>query len=41
MAAYDLAGTVIRPCRLYIRSVKAVPTPTAATVTTAGGELLE
>ena len=40
MAAYDLGGTTIRPCRLNIRSVKAVPTPTAATVTTAGGALL-
>ena len=40
MAAYDLGGTTIRPCRLNIRSVKAVPTPTAATVTTAGGTLL-
>ena len=30
-AAYDLGGTTIRPCRLNIRSVKAVPTPTAAT----------
>ena len=30
----------IRPCRLNIRSVKAVPTPTAATATTAGGTLL-
>ena len=40
MAAYDLGGTTIRPCRLNIRSVKAVLTPTAATVTTAGGALL-
>ena len=40
MAAYDLGGMMIRPCRLNIRSVKAVPTPTAATVTTAGGTLL-
>ena len=40
MAAYDLGGTTIHPCRLNIRSVKAVPTPTAATVTTAGGALL-
>ena len=40
MAAYDLGGTTIHPCRLNIRSVKAVPTPTAATVTTAGGTLL-
>ena len=39
-AAYDLGGMMIRPCRLNIRSVKAVPTPTAATVTTAGGTLL-
>ena len=31
---------MIHPCRLNIRSVKAVPTPTAATVTTAGGALL-
>ena len=29
----------IHPCRLNIRSVKAVPTRTAATVTTAGGAL--
>ena len=36
-AAYDLGGTTICPCRLNIRSVKAVPTPTAATATTAGG----
>ena len=40
MAAYDLGGTTIRPCRLNIRSVKAVRTPTAATVTTAGGASL-
>ena len=40
MAAYDLGGTMIRPSRLNIRSVKAVPPPTAATVTTAGGTLL-
>ena len=40
MAAYDLGGTMIHPCKLNIRSVKAVPTPTAATVTTAGGALL-
>ena len=40
MAAYDLGGMMIHPCRLNIRSVKAVPTPTAATVTTAGGALL-
>ena len=39
-AAYDLGGMTIRPCRLNIRSVKAVPTPTVATVTTAGGTLL-
>ena len=35
MAPYDLGGMMIRPCRLNIRSVKAVPTPTAATVTMA------
>ena len=40
MAAYNLGGTTIHPCRLNIRSVKAVPTPTVATVTTAGGTLL-
>ena len=40
MAAYDLGGMMIHPCRLNIRSVKSVPTPTAATVTTAGGALL-
>ena len=40
MAAYDLGGTTIRPTRLNIRLVKAVPTPTAATITTAGGALL-
>ena len=40
MAAYDLGGTTIHPCRLNIWSVKAVPTPTLATVTTAGGTLL-
>ena len=40
MAAYNLGGMMICPCRLNIRSVKAVPTPTAATVTTAGGTLL-
>ena len=40
MMAYDLGGTTICPRRLNIRSVKAVPTPTAATVTTAGGTLL-
>ena len=39
-AAYDLGGTTIRPCRLNIQSVKAVPTPTAATVNTADGTLL-
>ena len=39
-AAYDLGGTTIRPCRLNIRSVKAGPTPTAATVPTGGGALL-
>ena len=39
-AAYDLGGMTIRPCRLNIRSVKAVPTPTVATVTTGGGALL-
>ena len=33
-------GTTIRPCRLNIRSVKPVPTPTAAAVSTAGGTLL-
>ena len=37
MAAYDLGGTTIRPCRLNTSSVKAVPTPTVAT---AGGALL-
>ena len=40
MAAYDQGRTMICPCRLNIQSVKAVPTPTAATVTTAGGTLL-
>ena len=40
MTAYDLGGTMIRPCRLNIRSVKVVPTPTVATVTTTGGALL-
>ena len=40
MTAYDLGGTTIHPCRLNIRSVKVVPTPTVATVTTAGGALL-
>ena len=39
-AAYDLGGTTIRPCRLNIQSVKAVLTPTAATVPTDGGALL-
>ena len=39
-AAYDLAGTTIHPCRLNIQSVKAVPTPTVVTVTTAGGTLI-
>ena len=39
-AAYYLGGTAIHPCRLNICSVKAVPTPTAATATTAGGALL-
>ena len=39
-AAYDLGGTTIHPCRLNIQSVKAVPTPTAATVTTPGGTLM-
>ena len=39
-AVYDLGGMIIHPCRLNIRSVKAVPTPTAATVTTAGDALL-
>ena len=39
-AAYNLGGMTIRPCRLNIQSVKAVPTPIAATVTTAGGTLL-
>ena len=39
-AAYDLGGTMICPCRLNIRSVKAVPTPTAATIPTGGGTLL-
>ena len=38
--AYNLGGTTICPCRLNIRSVKAMPTPTAATVTTAGGAFL-
>ena len=40
MAAYDLGGMTICPCRLNTQSVKAVPTPTAATVTSAGGALL-
>ena len=39
MAAYDLGGMTIHPCRLNIQSVKAEPAPTAATVTTAGGAL--
>ena len=39
-AAYDLGGMTIRPCRLNIQSVKVVPTPTAVTITTAGGALL-
>ena len=39
-AAYNLGGMMICPCRLNIRSVKVVLTPTAATVTTAGGALL-
>ena len=39
-AAYDLGGTMIHPCRLNIRSVKALPTPMAATATTGGGSLL-
>ena len=39
-AAYNLGGTTIRPCTWNIQSVKAVPTPTAATVPTAGGTLL-
>ena len=39
-AAYDLGGTMICPFRLNIPSVKEVPTPTAATVTTGGGVLL-
>ena len=40
MAAYNLGRTTICPCRLNIQSVKAVLTPTVATVTTAGGALL-
>ena len=40
MAPYDLGGTTIHPCRLNIRSVKAVPAPTAATVSRGGGTLL-
>ena len=40
MAAYNLGGTTICLCRLNIRSVKAVLTPTVATVTPAGGALL-
>ena len=39
-AAYDLGGMMIRPCRLNIQSVKVVQTPTAVTITTAGGALL-
>ena len=39
-ATYDLGGMMIHPCGLNIRSVKAVPTPTVATVTTTGGALL-
>ena len=39
-AEYDMGGMTIRSCRLNIRSVKAVPTPTAVTVPTAGGALL-
>ena len=39
-AAYNLGGMTICPCRLNIQSVKVVPTPTVATVTTAGGTLL-
>ena len=39
-AAYGLGGMTIRPCRLNIRSVKAVPTPTAATIPTGGDALL-
>ena len=39
-AAYNLGGMTIRPCRLNIRSVKAMPTPTAAVVPTGGGALL-
>ena len=40
MAAYDFGGTTICPCRLNIRLVKVVPTPTAATIPTGGGALL-
>ena len=40
MAAYDLGGMTIRPCRWNILSVKVVLTAIAATVTTAGGTLL-
>ena len=40
MAAYNLGGMTICPCWLNIRSVKAVPTPTAVAVTTSGGALL-
>ena len=39
-AAHDLGGMMIRPCRLNIRSVKAGPTPTVATIPTGGGTLL-
>ena len=39
-AAYNLGGTTTHPCRLNIRSVKVVLTPTEATVTTAAGALL-
>ena len=35
-----IPGMTIRPCRLNICSVKAVPTPTVARATTAGGALL-
>ena len=40
MAAYDLGGTTIHPSRLNIQSVKAVPTPIVATVTTDSGALM-
>ena len=39
-AAYDLGGTTIRPSRLNIHSVKAVPPSTVTAVTTAAGTLL-